>query len=161
MNYLLLEVKFMRQIWLLQMRFWELLLYAQTTRVDAIIVCWIVMKIKFNFGVQICMSSSAWEVFGHGRSRTWWFSIQPATCWHNPLVLLYSLEVFSIDSFEMMGNFPQVWNFYRILTNCQFTPDIAVRSWDLHVEMCIQCNWTFWAARFPLCRMLSHFLLWC
>ena len=42
-----------------------------------------------RFWIGKTMGSSAPEVFGHSRSSSSWFQIQPVTCWHLPVWLSF------------------------------------------------------------------------
>lgn len=56
-------------------------------------------------------SSMSKKQFGHTRSRSECFQIQPVTCWHL-LVCLYLFEVYSLKSSKMIRNFLEALTFY-------------------------------------------------
>ena len=59
------------------------------------------------------------EFFGHNRSSSYCFQVQPVTCC-DLSGFLYEVEECSIDSPKMMGNFPEILNFNRLFLklNC-------------------------------------------
>ena len=77
------------------------------------------------------------EIFGHSQLRSWSLRVQPVTFWH-PSVFLYEIGVYSIDSSQIIGDFPAVLNFNRlflklnrfICNQLPVLPDHTCGQWD-------------------------------
>ena len=58
--------------------------------------------------IQIRLVSG--EMFGHNRSRSQCFQVQPVSCWHRSVSLI-GIGVYSTDSSKIIGNFPESLSF--------------------------------------------------